>query len=352
MVKFSSPDNELDKKFLAAEANTAGFDWKEVFFKPVPAKVNDDADNVIRILPARAGSGATYHMIAGKHFIKHGDNDIEQLVCMEETYGKPCPACQERKRIFEEDMKKSGTRKVSDTGKKAGSFWTPKKIGVFNVIDRLAYLAYKDGHGDLPKVKLWESPRKLCWEKIVRNVASKGRTSNLFDVYDDKDVVIRAGRDILVKFYPDSNNPMTMYDIQYLDAVPLGDAEEVAKWYEQIIDLIPEKIAIYQPIDYEEARLKCFGTKADRDALKEKKRKAYEGNAEKVEKTIVDMGSGTKEETKKEEPTIVPVEAAPAQKKEEPVNAPNRGVVTPAQNDLKAKIDEMRRRMQGGKGAA
>lgn len=272
MPRFEQPDQEQDKKFLEDEANRKGYDWKNTFWKPQPSKNGNDVDNVIRLLPARSGSGATYHVKVGKHFVRHSDNDIEAFVCMEETYGMPCPACEARAKIFAEAKAMEKTK--GDIHRKKADKYALKRLGVFNVIDRNAQQAFKEGKSDQePRVMLWESPRTLCWGRIVRNAASGGRTSNLFDKYDASGAVTKPGRDILVRFYPEAE-PNSMYEIQYLDPVPLGNEEELTKWYEQIIDLLPEKIAIYQKISYEEARIKTFGTKEERDELKALKQRA------------------------------------------------------------------------------
>ena len=314
--KFASPDQGQDKKFLEEEARRKGFDWKTIFWKPAPTNASQDVDNVVRLLPAREGSGATYHMKIGKHFIRHADNDVEAMICMEDTYGQPCPACDRRRQIYAAARERGDSRNLTADEKKELAKFALKKLGVFNVVDRIAYQDFRAGKLDkLPKVLLWEAPRKLCWERIVRNVVSRGRTSNLFDEYDDKGAVTKAGRDVLIKFYPDSD-PGAMYDVQYIEPIPLGEPEEVEAWYEQIIDIIPEGIALYQPISIEEANTKCFGTKEERTALREAKAKAAaEANEAK----------GAEEEEEEEEAEVEQVKPeaeAEAEVEEKPKAAP------------------------------
>jgi hypothetical protein len=368
MPRFSSPDQDQDKQFLAEEAERKGYDWKNVFWKPKPSKKGDEVDNVIRIMPARGTSAATYHMKIGKHFIKHSDNDYETFVCLSETYGKPCPACEEAQRIYAEA--KTMSKEQGDRHRKQATKFNIKRLGVFNVIDRLAYQDYKEGRQEkLPKVLLWEAPRKLGWERIVRNVSSRGRTWNLFDQYDEAGNVTKPGRDVLVKFYPESE-PATMYDIQYLDPQPLGTDEEVAIWYEQIIDLLPNLISIYNEIPYEEARIKCFGSKDEREALKAEKQRMREETAAARQEAAAEEEAALSEEERealgapseeKETPAPAAAKPAPAAARTSvpparPVPgrpAPVPAAAKPATSDdaaLKAKIAEVKARMaKGGK---
>lgn len=370
MPRFASPDQEQDKKFLDDEASRKGYDWSKTFWKPKPSKKGEDNDNVIRIMPARAGSGATYHAKVGKHFIRHSDTDIESFVCMTETYGLPCPACEARAQIFAEA--KAMSKEQGDKHRKKADKFAMKRLGIFNVIDRLAQQAYAEGKStDKPTVRLWEAPRKLCWERIVRNVASGGRTSNLFDKYDESGAVVKPGRDVLVKFYPESDSPSTMYDVQYLDPVPLGAEAEVAEWFEQIIDLLPEKIAIYAKITYEEAQIKTFGTKEEREALKAEKQRMREeaaaakgssgvsepaqsdAEAEALAEAEADALGVPEEEMPKPAPAAAPKPAAPAPTPAaaKPAPAATKPAATPAPatgGDLKSRIDAVKARMAAG----
>ena len=353
MPKFASPNQDQDKKFLEEEAARKGFDWKTVFWKPKPSKKGEEIDNVIRIMPARGTSGATYHLKIGKHFVKHGENDLETFICLAETYGKACPACEEAQRIYAEA--KAMSKENGDRHRKLAAKFSVKRLGIFNIIDRLAYQDFKEGRLEkLPKVLMWESPRKLGWERIVRNVSSRGRTWQLFDQYDESGALVKPGRDVLVKFYPESD-PSTMYDIQYLDPQPLGTEAEVAIWYDQIIDLLPEKISIYASIPYEEARIKTMGSKDERDHLRaEKQRMREEAQAARreAEASATDEPAETGvsepiEEESEPEQEAEPVAAAapkptPAPK---PAAAPTSG-----DNELKARIAAVKERMaKGGK---
>lgn len=344
-VKFSQPDQEQDKKFLEDEAKRKGFDWKNVFWKPKP----DPADNVIRIMPARMGSGATYYLKVAKHFVNHGEKDYEAFICMEEMFGQPCPACERRKALYDSIKNEKDETKKSEVKKSAARYGV-KRLGVFNVIDRNAYQDFKDGKLDkLPKVLLYEAPRKAIWERIVRNVASRGRTANIFDSYDEKGAVVKAGRDILVKFYPDSE-PSTMYDVQYLDPAELGTPDEVKQWYEQIIDLVAEKIAIYKPVDYHDCEIKAFGTKEERDELK--KRRAEENQAA----ATAEQPAGEAQPAEEKEIPVEEPEEKPVAKKEEPKlvakkEEPKTAAPAAAGGDLKDRIAAVKARVAAGKKA-
>ena len=378
MNRFVNPDAEQERKFLDEEASRKGFDWSKVFWKPKPTTEEKEADNIIRILPARAGSGATYHARIGKHFIKHGEGDTESFICMAETYGKPCPVCERRDQIYAEARvtSKSGERNppLSREASAEVRLLSVKRLGLFNVIDRIAYQDFKDGKTkELPSVKIWEAPRKVCWEKIVRNVASKGRMSNLFDVYDESGAVVKPGRDVFIRFYPESD-PGTMYDIQYIDPTPLGEPQEVEEWYKQIIDLLPEKIAIYQPVDYDECIVRMVGTKEERMALREERIARYEksakspvASAEAPEEVVEDPEAPEEVVEDPEAPEEVaedpeaPEEAevveeapkAPAPKAPAPKPTPPKAPAGPAtaatRDELKARIQAVKDRLSKGK---
>ena len=200
---------------------------------------------------------------------------------------------------------------------------------------------------------LWEAPRQLVWDKVVRNFASKGRTSNLFDVYDKNgEKVVKPGRDILIKFYPESSSPATMYDVQYLDPVELGTPDEVAKWFEQIIDLLPEKITLYLPIDYHDAEIKTFGSKEERVALRAKHLKELEDKKASEEAPPAEQAAPPAEDddvpAEEEAPAPAPKAAAPkVTEKPKPAQA----TPAPASNDLKARIDAVKARVAAGKKA-
>lgn len=241
MAKFKRPDVDEDKELLKREdERSQKTDWSETFWKPV------SGENLIRILPARGNdSGATYHMIAGKHFIKHSDR-TESFTCPKETFGEDCPACEKFLKLVKKGKKQEAAR------------YRLKRIGVFNVIDRTE---------DKQVVKLYESPRTAVWKKIVRIVTSKRNQAHILDEIGLKFKVVKPGRDIFIDFDPDAE-PQGMYQVYPVDAEEIGTPEEIKKWYEEIVDLIPENV--YSLINYEDAEVKMDGTKQERDELRKR----------------------------------------------------------------------------------
>jgi len=252
---FAAPDSSLDQKLLDQEAQRqkGGIDWSERFWRPKPGKEG----NLIRILPARAGSGATYHMTAGLHFVKHAeDGKVERFVCNRETYGTTCVACEAAHRLTMEGQKEAATA------------YKVRRLGVFNVLDR---------SDPSTGVRLYEAPRQSVWYPILTLINSRGRMSNLIDVFGKDGTITQQGRDIQIIFNKDAL-PQNMYQIIATDSTLLGTAEEIEKWFSQIVDLIPT--ALYPPVDENIAEVKAFGTKEQRDELREMLRKKYEEEKE------------------------------------------------------------------------
>ena len=248
---FSKPDYGKDEAELAKESRQQ-FKISEKMWKPVK-----DIENKIRILPARGGSDASYYMKIGKHFVEHDDRK-ESFICMRETYGKDCPACEAYFRI----------RKEAD--KVAAKPYYPKLYGVFNIINRLE---------DDPKVKLYEAPRTMVWKKII--FINKG-SIKVIDEFDEEGKYVQEGRDIIILFSPKAE-VHNMYVVYPGDKAPLGTKKEIEAWHGDIVDLIPEQIALYAPIEYEVAQIKSFGTVEEREELREKLQQKYEESQGKQE---------------------------------------------------------------------
>jgi len=266
---FSKPDYSKDEAELAKESRQQ-FKISEKMWKPVP-----DIENKIRILPARGGSDASYHMKIGKHFVEHPDRK-ESFICMRETYGKECPACEAYFRI----------RKEAD--KKSAMPYYPKLYGIFNIINRLE---------ENPKVKLYEAPRTMVWKKII--FINKGSIKVIDEFYEEGKYV-QEGRDIIILFSPKAEIH-NMYVVYPGDKAPLGTKKEIEAWHGDIIDLIPEQIGLYAPIDYEVAQIKSFGSAEEREELREKLQKKYEESQTKQEEE-------SKKEPEEEEKITPPVE--------------------------------------------
>ena len=253
-LKTMPPNYERDKKLLEGERRRSmSGDFAEKFWKPKPGD-----DNLIRILPARQNeSGATYHFTAGKHFIKHPeDSRTEAFICMRETYGQRCPACEKYFELVKVDKKAAAPYKV-------------KRFGVFNVIDRTE---------EDPHVRIYEAPRQAIWAKIVRLVTTRGRMSDILDEIEiDEETeevnIISPGRDLLIIFNPNAE-PQGMYAIYPTDHEPLGTPEQIVQWFEEMVDLLPQNI--YGTISYEDAYVKTFGTPEERQALRDRWRDEQE----------------------------------------------------------------------------
>ena len=194
--EFHGPEGhrDADEKDYQDSQSQSRTDWDKIFYKPVSGD-----ENLIRILP---GIGtARYHFKGGKHFIKHPDK-TEMFVCNFETYGKPCPACEEFDRLMKDEK--------SDDAKP----FKPSVKGVFNVIDRT-----DPERG----VLLWECPPVAVWERIIGLVKGKSKFNDLVGSEDDP----LAGRDVVVIFNPKAT-PQFMYDLQFDAVSSLGKKKEVA----------------------------------------------------------------------------------------------------------------------------
>lgn len=268
---FSKPNYGEDEALLAKESRQQ-FKLSEKMWKPA-----QKIENKIRILPARGGSDASYHMKIGKHFVEHSDR-TEGFICMRETYGKDCPACEAYFKIRKET-----------TDKNLSKPYYPKLYGVFNILDRLE---------ENPTVKLYEAPRTMVWKKII--FINKG-SIKVIDEFDEDGKYIQEGRDVIILFAPKAEIH-NMYVVYPGDKTPLGTEKEIEAWHADIIDLIPEQIALYAPIDYETAKIKSFGSVEEREELREKLQQKYEESQVKQKEK---ESSGVVVETPKE-----PVEEA------------------------------------------
>lgn len=300
---FSKPKYEEDEALLAKESRQQ-FKLSEKMWKPAK-----DIENKIRILPARGGTDASYHMKIGKHFVEHADR-TEGFICMRETYGKECPACEAYFRIRKET-----------TDKNLSKPYYPKLYGVFNIINRLE---------ENPKVKLYEAPRTMVWKKII--FINKG-SIKVIDEFDEEGKYVQEGRDIIILFSPKAEIH-NMYVVYPGDKASLGTKKEIEAWHGDIIDLIPEQIGLYAPIDYEVAQIKAFGTVEERDELREKLQQKYEtSQAGQEEKEKSEKGP------EKEEKVTPPVE-------EKPVEEPD-----PDEDDGIAEMEEKLKKAKAAKKA-
>ena len=299
---FDKPNAEEDARALADEGQRGGGSLGEMFWRPVK-----NVENLIRVLPRRGGSKASWHMRVGKHFIQHGflpdgKKDTEGFICMKEIYGLPCPACDH----FDE---------LNKTDKKAAAPFRVRRSGVFYVVDRTAYYAFKEGKGPFPSVKLYEGPIKAVWETLIKLVNSKGRMSNIFDTFNEDGTIKTPGRDISLMFNPEAT-PQSMYRLQAVDPTPLGTKEECLKWAEQMRELIPENIWVYAPIDEEVARIKLFGSLEERQELKKAMCEANDAAKQDAPPKVKESEMPVDEEEAVDEEELAAAVEAPAEEEE------------------------------------
>jgi len=335
-MPFQQPDFDRDKRVVEdEERQSSRTPWSEAYWKPTPGD-----ENLIRVLPAKM-LGVSYHMKAAKHFIKHvEDGKTESFVCMKEMYGKACPACEKYLELV-------------NTDKPTAQKFKTKRVGIFNILDRNAYFAYREHPKEkpLPSVRLYEAPAKAIWLKIVSIVTGRGRLSNLFDEYDAAGNFVSPGRDILITFNPDAE-PQSMYGVYPTDPSPLGSPDEVKIWIDQIVDLTAQNL--YPPIEYSVAKIKTFGSAREREELRKTAAAAREAANVEDSKTksmplsaqasIVADASATpplpptKEDTKVEDKPAAA--AAPG--------TPGYSFGTPSDADrLRAKVDALRKKAAG-----
>lgn len=287
---FQQPDYGSDEKKLAEESQKTGSrDWSEIYWK-----VQKGDENLIRILPAIAGGGADYHLTYSIHFIKHQDR-VERFICARETYGKPCPACEQFFVLV----------KDKDTKKEAHERYGVKRLGLFNIIDRSAVE---------PKVMLYECPQTAVWKAVLTLArVLKKQKASLFDVYDEKGALETPGRDILITFNPEAEG-VAMYSLMAAPTPePLGTDEQIKAWSEQITPLVLEEIA---PItDYEIAKIKTFGDRVERDELRTQVAAEFAAEREEAEKA--EEKPKEKEKEKEAEKPVEKAKEAEAKKEEE-----------------------------------
>ena len=327
-VSFMSKNSEFhgpasskqeDEKMVSEAESFEKTDWSLVYWKP---KAN--YENVIRILP---GVGkATYHLKFGKHFIKHSDK-TESFVCNRETYQEACPACEEYDRLVKANDEDASRFKVQTRG-------------TFNVVD------YSDEEA---KVKLWEAPLVTGWLHIVKMVGSKSRFNNLVGTEENP----LEGRDIIVFYDPDAG-AQQMYRIQF-DETTVIKPESAKKWLEAARPLVREEV--YPKTDPEVAKIKMSGSSQEREALRKRlaEQQAQAAapteaskEAEKKAEPEVDEEAALKKrlaeieaEKKAKSAEAKPAEANPETKPEPEKEKKNE---TPA--DVKAKVDEIRKKHQ------
>jgi len=316
---FEQPNYEADEKKLADEAQRSGRrDWSEVYWKPQKGD-----ENLIRILSAKAGGGAEYHLTYSLHFVKHQDR-AERFVCARETYGKPCPACEQYFELVKDKETKEEAKR-----------YAMKRLGLFNIIDRSAAE---------PKVMLYECPQTAVWKAVLTLArALKKQKASLFDVYDEAGKLQMAGRDILITYNPEAEG-VAMYSLMASPVPePLGTDEQIKEWSEQIIPLVLEEIV---PItDYEIAKIKTFGSREERDELRSQLAAEFAAEQKETEEEEKE-----EEKPKEKEKEVEKAEEKPKEKEEEkPKEKEKEEPKTDAPDEVKEKIKRIREKAKQGK---
>jgi len=260
-MEFRGPgiSKEKDRKIMEDAQGRGRTDWSEIFWKP-----NSGDENLIRILP---GVGkATYHLKAGKHFIRHDeDGRTEMFICNRETYQEPCPACERWDKLLKE-------------GEKTAGVYKPGVFGAFNIVD---YTNLEGG------VKIWEAPPVAVWLFIIGIVDGKSKFNNAVGTEESP----LEGRDIIIMYNPKAH-PQHMYKLQF-DAVSVIKARDAKKWLEQATELLPENL--YPKVDYEVAKIKAFGSAEEREELRKKLKEQAQARAQE------EAPKGEEKEEKQEE---------------------------------------------------
>ena len=278
--EFTGPDRAADERDWEESQNQNRPDWDKLYWKPVSGD-----ENLIRILPGIGG--ARYHFKGGKHFIKHPDR-TEMFICNLDTYGKPCPACEEEQRLIDEGD--------ADAAK---GFKSQTK-GVFNVIDRT-----NPDRG----VIIWECPPVAVWERIIGIVKGKSKFNNLVGTEEEP----LMGRDIVVTYNPKAT-PQFKYDLQFDAVSPLGRKKEVTAWLATARALIPQEV--YPEVDYAVAKIKTFGSKEEREELRKKLSAQYDSKEKKkTEEKAVEKDVEAERKKKEDEEKIAELERQLAQMK-------------------------------------
>ena len=350
---FTNPDayaDEEEKQITEAESQ-GPIDWSQVYWKPKP-----NYENVVRVLPGIRG--ASYHLKFGKHFIEHPDK-TESFVCNRVTYQESCLACEHYDKLIKEGK-----------NKEAGRFLVQAK-GAFNVV------SYDD---EELRVRIWEAPPTAVWLYIVKMVRGKSRFNNIVGRRADKEQNIEAdpleGRDVIIFFDKDAS-PQNKYKLQF-DSTTKIKAKSAEKWMAEAKALVREDL--YPKASDEVVKIKAFGSAQEREELRKRLASQAQGAAEpkgaaveaakeiveeekedelvndvaRAKKVLAEAEAKKAEKEKEKEPEDEVAKAervlAEAKKKAEeadkPAEKPKEEKKKETPEDVKAKVDEIRKKHQ------
>jgi len=276
MSLFTKPNLDRDRELLEVEKErqSRGQDFTSRFWKAIAKEDLRNDDTIteevgIRILPATQ-EDAEYNITTARHFLRYGPTDFEQYTCMKIVYGEKCAGCEEYERRLEIAKAESGKEARKQLMEKA-NFYRPQRRGIFNVLGVKYTTYHKEGKTERvidDTVKLFQSPISL-WTKIISIVSSRGRSSDIFDDFDENGKITKPGRDIIV-IYDKNQLPMNQYNAVPTDYVELGTQEQLEQWVEQITPLNPNNQEnVSYRVDEEVAHIKTFGSRKEREEMRE-----------------------------------------------------------------------------------
>lgn len=349
---FTDPDaSAKEDDELINEADSQGpIDWSLVYWKPK----GEGYENVVRILPGV--KGASYHLKFGKHFVEHPDK-TESFVCNRVTYQEKCLTCEHRDALIKEGKNKEAER------------FAVQAKGAFNVV------TYDD---EELRVRIWEAPPTAVWLYIVKMVRGKSRFNNIVGRRADKEQGIEAdpleGRDLIVFFDKDAS-PQNKYKLQF-DSTTKIKAKSAEKWMAEAKPLIREEL--YPKTSDEVAKIKTFGSAQEREELRKRLSSQAQGadapaavteaakeiveegkedelvdDVARAKKALAEAEAKKAEKEKEPEDEVAKAERILAEAKKKKAEAADKPAEKPKEEkkketpeDVKAKVDEIRKKHQ------
>ena len=314
MSLFAKPNVDKDQEVLREEKERQSYDkdWSKFYWKPVPKhELRNDREITeevgVRILMAPGNvEGAHWYVKIAKHIIRHPDGGWEGFTCMKEVYGEDCVACNKYQELVEIAQKEKVKSKKDELWQNA-NVYRPTRFGFFNVLG-VKYTT--DNHTRITeraveeKVKLFQAPISL-WTKIVSIHSSRGRSSDFFDEFDEKGNITSPGRDIII-IHDKDQPPANRYNAIPTDHVELGKSEQIQEWISQIKPLTPEDLENVAPkIDADVAQIKTFGSKQEREQLRELLKEIWLENKKKEEEEESESIADAKREVNQQPPKEV-----------------------------------------------
>jgi len=273
------------------------------------------------------------------------------------TYQEKCITCEHYDEVIKEG-------KSEDAAK-----YAVQAKGAFNVVD------YSD---EELKVRIWEAPPTAVWLYIVKMVRGKSRFNNIVGRRADKEQNIEAdpleGRDIII-FYNKDAIPQDKYKLQF-DSTTKIKAESAKKWMAEAKPLVREDL--YPKTSDEVMKIKTFGSAQEREELKKRLSSQAQGadtpaavteaakeivekgkedelvnDVARAKKVLAEAEAKKAEKEKEKEPEDevtkakrILAEAEEKAKKEKETEKPKEEKRKETPEDVKLKVDEIRKKHQ------